>query len=122
MNVEDVIPVRFYATMIGSEPVREWLRSLSFQERKNLGEDIKIVQLSWPIGMPLVKYIDDGLYEIRSSLPTNKIARIVFFMHKNEIILLHGFIKKTNKIELNELKLAKKRKKEVINHEKKDKI
>lgn len=103
----------FYATSSGKEPVREWLKSLPKADKKALGDDIKTVQFGWPLGMPLVKNLGDGLWEIRSSLSSNKIARIIFFMHSNTIILLHGFIKKTQKTPLTDIDLAKKRMKEV---------
>ena len=115
--VNSVLPIRFYASLMGNEPVREWLKSLSHAEKKNIGEDIKTLQIGWPIGMPLVKYVGDSLYELRSTLPTNKIARIIFFFFNGEIILLHGFIKKSQKIELSDLELAKKRKSEIVSHE-----
>lgn len=118
---KNIIPVRFYATKYGNEPVREWLKSLLPIEKKNIGEDIKTIQIGWPLGMPLVKHIGDGLCEIRSSLPSNKISRIIFFVYNKQIILLHGFIKKTQKTDENDLKLAKKRKLEVLNYDSKNK-
>ena len=55
------------------------------------------VQFRWPLGMPLVDNLGSGIWEIRSRL-VNRIARTLFFVHEEEIILLHGFIKKTKKI------------------------
>jgi len=107
------LPVKFYATELGNEPVREWLKSLPENERKIIGEDIRTVQYGFPMGMPLVKQIDKGLYEIRSSLP-DKIARVIFTIRDGEVILLlHGFIKKSQKIEKKDLELAKKRLKDI---------
>lgn len=107
------LPVKFYATESGNEPVREWLKSLPENERKIIGYDIRTVQFGFPIGMPLVKQIDKKLYEIRSTLP-DKIARIIFTIKDGEVIfLLHGFIKKSQKIEKRELELAKKRLKDI---------
>ena len=54
------------------------------------------VQFRWPLGMPLVDHLGSGIWEIRSRL-ANRIARTLFFVHEEEIILLHGFIKKTQK-------------------------
>ncbi len=90
------LPVVFFATGTGAEPVREWLRSLPAEERRLIGEDIKTLQFRWPLGMPLVRHLGDGLWEVRSHLPT-RIARTIFFVHGGEIVLLHGFIKKTQK-------------------------
>ncbi len=80
----------------GREPVREWLKDLPEDERKMIGEDIMTVQFRWPLGMPLVDHLGSGIWEIRSRL-ANKVARTLFFVHQGEIILLHGFIKKTKK-------------------------
>jgi phage-related protein len=98
----------FYKTTSGAEPVRDWLKSLTKEEKKNIGEDIKTVQFGWPLGMPLVEKLDAGIWEIRTHLKS-KIARVFFTIHENNIILLHGFIKKTQKTPHQELDLAKHR-------------
>ncbi len=98
----------FYLTETGNEPVREWLKGLPRDERKFIGEDIKIAQFGWPIGMPLVKKLDADLWEIRSKLD-DRIARVIFTVYKGFIVLLHRFIKKSQKIPISDLKLAKKR-------------
>lgn len=103
----------FYCTKAGHEPVREWLRALSKNDKKILGEDIKTVQYGWPLGMPLVKNLGDALWEVRSNLESNKVARILFGMHQNKMVLLHGFVKKTQKTPAKDLWLAKKRMNEV---------
>ena len=76
--------------------MREWLKDLPKDERRIIGEDIMTVQFRWPLGMPLVDNLGSGIWEIRSRL-ANKVARTLFFVHQGEIILLHGFIKKTKK-------------------------
>ena len=103
------LTVRFFKTDGGTEPVRDWLRELSAIDRKTIGEDIKTVQFAWPIGKPLVDNLGDGIWEIRSRLK-NRIARTLFVMVDEEIVLLHGFIKKDRKTPLEDLRLAKKRK------------
>lgn len=104
------LEVCFFCTKKGTEPVREWLRKLTGGDKKKIGEDIKTVQLSWPLGMPLVKSLGNGLWEIRSNLLNGRISRVLFFMNKNRIVLVQGFIKKAQKTPQNELALAKKRK------------
>src|SRR5579862_3062646 len=99
----------FFRTEAGDEPAREWLKTLSSEDRKIIGEDLKTLQFRWPLGMPLVRPLDDKIYEVRTNLP-HRIARALFFVHKEEIILLHGFIKKTRQTPPEELNLAKKRK------------
>ncbi len=97
----------------GSEPVRDWLRKLPANERKAIGEDIKAVQIGWPLGLPLVDHIEGGIWEVRTRLP-NRIARVLFAFESNTMILLHGFIKKDQatpkadkQIALDRLKLIK---------------
>jgi phage-related protein len=99
----------FFRTETGREPVREWLQSLPKAERKIIGVDIMTVQFRWPLGMPLVRNVGAGIHEIRSTLPT-RIARTLFFVHEGEIVLLHGFIKKTRKTPNEDRALALQRK------------
>ena len=105
---EKILAVAFFATASDNEPVREWLRSLSREERRIIGEDIKTVQFGWPLGMPLVRKLDRGLWEVRSRLP-GKIARVLFTTNKDQMILLHGFIKKSQKTPKEDLELARNR-------------
>lgn len=93
--------------------MREWLQSFSKKDRKVLGEDIATVEYGWPIGMPLCGSLGDGLWEIRSSLSSKREPRIIFCVMKERLVLLHGFIKKTEKTPKKDLNLAKKRKKEI---------
>ena len=86
--------------------MREWLKSLDLTDRKILGEDIKDVEFSWPIGMPLVRSLGSGLWEVRSSLPRGRIARVLFCVHDEQMVLLHAFIKKTQKTPKQDLDLA----------------
>ncbi len=108
MKPERSLPVAFFRTGGGNEPVREWLKSLPADERKAIGEDIKTAQFGWPIGMPLVKKLEPGIWEIRSRLD-DRIARVLLTVYDDQIVLLHGFIKKSQKIPPKELELAGKR-------------
>jgi phage-related protein len=107
--VPRLLPAVFFRTEIGREPVREWLKDLPKDERRIIGEDIMTVQFRWPLGMPLVDNLGSGIWEIRSRL-ANRIARTLFFVHQEEIILLHGFIKKTRKTPNEDRALALRRK------------
>jgi phage-related protein len=107
------IPVRFYRTSAGREPVPEWLRTLDKEDRRAIGLDLMRVQFGWPIGMPLVRSLKDGLWEVRSTLPSRRIARLMLFFHDNEIVVLHGFIKKTRSTPPEDLVLARRRMREV---------
>lgn len=103
-----MVPAIFYRTEAGGEPVREWLKALPPTERRRIGEDIKTVEFGWPIGMPVCKPLGDGIYEVRTSLAQNRIARVLFYIDKRgRMVLLHGFIKKTGKTPSDDLKLAR---------------
>lgn len=112
MEFIKVIPVIFYQEESGNEPVRDWLLNLSNEDRKIIGRDIRIVQIDWPIGSPLVKPLGNKLWEIRSDLD-NRISRVLFVFDDGTIVLLHGFIKKTQKTPQHEIDLAKKRAKKL---------
>lgn len=103
------LKVVFYRTESGNEPVRDWLKDLSKDEKRIIGEDVKTVQFGWPVGMPVVKSLENGLWEVRSSLG-NRIARVIFTIYDGNIVLLHGFIKKTQKIPKEDILLSLKRK------------
>ena len=100
--------VRFFKTDAGGEPVRAWLKDLPVVERKTIGEDIKTVQFGWPLGMPLVAHLERGIWEVRTRL-SNRIARVLFVLDGDVMVLLHGFIKKEQKTPKQELDLAKER-------------
>jgi len=104
------LDVVFFRTAGGTEPVRDWLLSLNKAERKIIGDDILKVQYCWPIGRPLVGNLGDGLWEVRSRL-ANRIARTIFYLETHTMVLLHGFIKKTQKTPKKDLDLAIARKK-----------
>lgn len=104
------VPARFYQAENGNEPVREWLKQLEPLDRKIVGADIKTVEYGWPVGMPTCRPMGKGLYEVRSNLPSSKIARVLFCVYEEKMILLHGFIKKTQKTSARDLDLALKRK------------
>jgi phage-related protein len=90
------VPAAFFRTERGNEPVRDWLLSeLTPEERKLVGEDIKTVEVGWPIGMPTCRHLGNGLHEVRTGLPS-RIARVLFYVDERQrMVLLHGFIKKT---------------------------
>jgi len=115
------LPARFYATPSGKEPVREWLKNLDEQDRRTVGQDISDVEFGWPVGMPLCRGLGDGLQEVRSSISNKRIARVIFIAMKQEMVLLHGFIKKTQKTPKPDIELALKRKKDVERNEQKAK-
>jgi phage-related protein len=106
------IVVVFYRTRGGVETVRDWLRGLDETDRNAIGQDLMRVQYRWTVGMPLCRALGDGLWEVRSDLPGNRIARVLFSLHQGRILALHGFIKKTRKTPDAELALARRRKRE----------
>ena len=102
------LPAIFLRTEAGGEPVREWLKGLSPDDRKRIGEDVKTVEFGWPIGMPVCRPLGQGIYEVRTSLAQNRIARVLFYIdRKARMVLLHGFVKKTQKTPGEDLALAR---------------
>ena len=106
------LEVVFYRTTSGREPVREWLQSLPREDRRRIGIDLKTVQFGWPLGMPLVRKLESGIWEVRSSLD-RRIARVLFTTVGETMILLHGFIKKSQRTPVGDIELARSRKAEL---------
>jgi len=107
------IPLVFWRSAAGREPVRDWLSKLSRDERRIVGRDIAKVQFGWPVGLPLCRPMSGGLWEVRSSLPTRREARVLFGFHDGVLVALHAFVKKAQKTPAGELALARQRLKEV---------
>jgi len=105
---EPVLRVVFYRTEAGSEPVREWLKALPREDCRAIGQDVKTAQYGWPLGMPLIRKLEPGLWEVRSHLAQG-IARVIFTVNAGVMVLLHGFIKKSRKMPLPDLKMARQR-------------
>ncbi len=105
------VPAIFYRTEAGGEPVRDWLKGLTRDEKRAIGEDIKTLELGWPIGMPLSRPLGNGLHEVRSQSPGGRMARVLFYIDQmGRMVLLHGFIKKTRKTPTEDIELARKNK------------
>lgn len=109
---QPILRVLFYRTATGKEPVREWLRGLDRHARKTIGEDVKTVQFGWPLGMPLVRSLGEGLWEVRSRL-RDGIVRVIFMTAGDRMVLLHAFTKKSRKTPPKDLALARRRAAEV---------
>jgi phage-related protein len=106
--IAPTLTVEFYRAESGAEPVRDWLRELTVEDRKAIGTDIKTVQYGWPLGMPLVRKMEPGLWEVRCDI-ADGIARVLFTVKQSQMVLLHGFIKKSQQTPDNELKTARNR-------------
>src|ERR1700723_2092438 len=103
------IPAVFYRTSGGTEPALDWLRGLPPEDRRAIGADLATGQFGWPIGMPLCRPLGNGLGEVRSTLPSRRIARLLFFAHEGRLGVVHGFLKKTQKTPVEDLDLARRR-------------
>lgn len=110
------LPASFFTTPAGSEPVREWLKGLEEKDRRTIGRDIAAAEFGWPISMPVCRPLGQGLYEIRSNIGAGRIARVIFFVSGPDMILLHGFIKKSQRTPKSDLDLAARRMKEYKRH------
>jgi phage-related protein len=111
---EKIISVRFFKTPAGNEPVRDWLKKQTAEDKKAIGEDIKAVEFLWPLGYPQVTKLDKDLWEVRTNL-ADRICRVFFTVMTGFMILLHGIIKKDRKTPIQDLDLAKKRRDSVLN-------
>lgn len=108
------LPAAFFRQVgSGRETVREWLKGLVAADRKMVGGDIRDLEFAWPVSLPLCRSLCGGLWEVRSDLPDGKIARVIFCVHEGHAVLLHAFVKKTQKTPPGDLELARKRMKEV---------
>jgi len=110
------IRAAFFRTEKGAEPVRDWLKGLSREDRLAIGTDIKTVEFGWPIGMPVCRPMGSGLFEVRSTVQ-KRIARVLFCIVKGQMVLLHGFIKKAQKTPKADLDLARQRKRQIEQQE-----
>ena len=108
------MPVSFWKLGSNREPVREFLQEFSKADRHRIGDDIRKLQLGWPIGMPLVRKLEDGIWELRSSLPSKREVRILFVNDGEMLLLVHAFVKKSQKTPIIELAIARQRMKEKI--------
>jgi phage-related protein len=107
------LPAHFYRSERGAEPVRDWLQSLNREDRKRIGADIATVEYGWPVGMPTCRPLGSRLWEVRTDLEYGRIARVLFCLVENRMVLLHGFVKKNRKTPGADLELARRRMKEV---------
>ena len=104
---------RFYETGSGRKPVREWLLELAIEDRRIVGFDIQTAEFGWPLGMPICRSLGSGLWEVRSSISSSRIARVIFCIVQNEMVLLHAFIKKTQQTPHYEIEVALSRRKDL---------
>jgi phage-related protein len=110
------IPLVFFRTLTGNEPVHEWLRNLGDADRRAIGTDLLRAQWRWPVGMPLCRPMGNGLWEIRTDLARNRTARVLICLHREQLVALQGFIKKSRATPANDLAFARSRQKE-LEHE-----
>nr|VFJ44883.1 MAG: Phage-related protein [Candidatus Kentron sp. FM]VFJ61246.1 MAG: Phage-related protein [Candidatus Kentron sp. FM]VFK11445.1 MAG: Phage-related protein [Candidatus Kentron sp. FM] len=109
MPTKPILTVNFFRTNSGNEPVRDWLKDVGREDRKRVGGDIKLVQFRWPLGLPPVRKMEADLWEIRTNLGSGNIARVFFTVRNTRTVLLHGFVKKSQKTPRQELDLARTR-------------
>jgi len=107
------IPLVFFRTAAGNEPVKEWLKGLDEGERHAIGRDLLRAQWRWPVGMPLCRFLGSGLWEVRTELPTKRTARVLICLHLGHLVALHGLIKKTRATPDSDLATARKRLREL---------
>lgn len=106
------LEVRFYPTVGGREPVRDWLSGLDRTTLQAVSEDLRTLQFGWPLGMPLVRKLEPGLWEVRSHAVVG-VVRVLFTLADAEIVLLHAFVKKSQALPKEAVALARRRMREV---------
>ena len=111
-NLKKIVAA-FYRTSAGIEPVRDWLKGLAPEDRREIGQDVATAEYGWPVGMPVCRPLRHGLWEIRTRLSGNRVARVIFCIAHGHMVLLHGFLKKTQKTPKEDLALARRRMKEI---------
>ena len=106
--------VLFYSTAIGNAVIRDWLRDFSPKDRAILGWDLQRVQMGFPMGLPLCRSLGGGLWEVRSTLTDRTEARMIFHFvgPAQTLVVLNGFIKKSQKTPKSEIELALRRRRE----------
>ena len=107
------IPLIFFRTAAGNEPVREWLKQLPKADRQAIGKDLLRAQWRWPVGMPLCRPLGNRLWEVRTDLPTKRTARVLLCQYRDHLVAVHGFIKKARTIRDDDLVLARDRQEEL---------
>ena len=112
-DAEKRVPLVFFRSDTGSEPVLDWLRELPRADRRVVGAGLKDLEFGWPIGMPLCRALGGGLFELRVSLRSRRIARVMVCVHEGELVALHAFIKKTQKTPRSDMTLARSRKRQL---------
>jgi phage-related protein len=108
---EQLLECRFFKTSEGTEPVREWLKTLRADDMKEIGADIERIQWRWPVSKPLVGTLGGGLFEVRTKIETLQ-YRVLFCIIDSSMVLLHGFVKKSRTAP-DEIALGRKRLKEL---------
>ena len=119
LELEKKLPAAFYRSLSGTEPVRDWIKALDTKDQKLIGQDIATLEFCWPVAQPKRKPVKGrkGLWEIRSNISSKRIARVLFCIHNSEMVLLHGFVKKSQKTLEKDLNLAMSRMKKVKKHD-----
>jgi phage-related protein len=106
--------VSFYKTAAGNDVVLEFIRAQPLDDRRVIGRDLKVLEIGYPVGMPLCRHIEGDLWEVRSSLPSKREARLIYFYDgkRQMIVVVSGFVKTTRSTPKREINLAQRRRKE----------
>ncbi|MGN7611846.1 type II toxin-antitoxin system RelE/ParE family toxin [Magnetococcales bacterium HHB-1] len=104
--------VVFFCSDSGAEPVRDWLRSLPQSDKKAIGQALQLLEYRWPLGLPMVRKMAPGLWELRVTL-AQRIVRVFFSVAQDHLVLLHGFIKKSQKTPQTDLQVVRRRQKQL---------
>lgn len=113
------ISVEFYNLPDGSEPAKEFLKSLDPKMKAKMLRTIELLETNGrDLRMPYSEFLDDGIFELRAKVSSNITRVLYFFYVGNKAILTNGFVKKTQKTPKEELAKAKKYKADFIQRQK----
>jgi phage-related protein len=102
----------------GRRPVAEFLANLDLKTQSRLRRAVEqLIERNVHASEPLVRHLEDKLWELRVESNTNIYRLIYFFAPGRRIVLLHGFQKKTQKAPRREIELAARRMAEFLHRE-----
>jgi phage-related protein len=106
--------VQFYQTANGNDVVADFIRNLPADDRKVVGRDLMRLQIGYPMGPPLCKPLKPPIWELRSSVPSKREVRLLYFFDgpSQVIVVVHAFIKARRTTPKADIDIAEKRKDE----------
>jgi len=107
--------VIYYSEQNGSEPVKEYIDNLSLRERAKTLAFIGLLEEKGPgLPRPYADLLEDGIHELRIKLKGTQVRILYFFCYQNIIVLTNAFHKRSDKVPIEQIKLAKENRKDFL--------